>query len=522
MFTSFSCHRLSALIVIFCFTATAQSQPQNVHVSADTVSRYSPCEVSIAINPRNPLAIVAGSNAQWLYTSSDGGQTWASAMLRTDFGSGCDPSLAFDDESNLYFASLGTGIGISRSRDGGMSFDTGATVGLEAGVQDKPTLAVDKRAGSGNTLALAWTRFDHYNSRKNSDTSRILCSISHDRGLTWSTPVRVDDAGGDCLDSSNTAEGAVPAFGPNGELYIVWSARDTIFFDKSLDGGVTFGRDKVIAVQPGGWNITEKRIFRANGIPVAVCDQFSASFKGRIYVLWGEVDDRSSTRHGVPDAYFICSADGGQTWSQPQNLTSADTAQHLFPTLAVDPITGHLFVAYYSMHPENGYSTDVYLACSTDGGGSFTTSKVSESQFYPGNGAFLGDYISVAAYNRHVVPIWTRADKNKTSIWAALVFDTADAGASGVRMTEDENPTQLRVNTSCPLGLELVLPASARLTIEVFDALGRKCGPKYRGKFDAGKHRIPLYTNLSNGPYLITILDEERGAAWSWKFLFLR
>lgn len=53
----------------------------------------------------------------------------------------------------------------------------------------------------------------------------------------------VSDQAGDCIDSDNTDEGAVPAVGPNGEVYLSWSGPQGIMFDKSTDGGVTWGKD---------------------------------------------------------------------------------------------------------------------------------------------------------------------------------------------------------------------------------------------------------------------------------------
>src|ERR1019366_7621148 len=98
-----------------------------------------------------------------------------------------------------------------------------------------------------------------------SDSSRIFFSQSTDRGLTWSDRVRVDDWGGDCIDSSGTVEGAVATAGANGDVYIVWSGHNKIFFDCSTDDGASFGKDRAIADQPGGWDFVVPGIFRANG-----------------------------------------------------------------------------------------------------------------------------------------------------------------------------------------------------------------------------------------------------------------
>ena len=68
---------------------------------------------------------------------------------------------------------------------------------------------------------MSWTEFDNYGSTSSSDSSRILFSFSSDSGNTWSTPLKICDQEGDCIDDDNTVEGAVPAVGPNGEVYVV-------------------------------------------------------------------------------------------------------------------------------------------------------------------------------------------------------------------------------------------------------------------------------------------------------------
>ena len=67
--------------------------------------------------------------------------------------------------------------------------------------------------------------FDKYESDDPADSSHILFVNSIDGGTTWSTPLRLDEKGGDCRDDDSTVEGAVPAIGPNGEVYVAWAIR---------------------------------------------------------------------------------------------------------------------------------------------------------------------------------------------------------------------------------------------------------------------------------------------------------
>jgi hypothetical protein len=129
---------------------------------------------------------------------------------------------------------------------------------------------------------------DYYGSTNPNDSTRILFSRSTDAGITWASPVRLSDKGGNCVDSDSTVEGAVPAIGPDGEVYVSWSGPLGIMFDKSTDGGITFGQDIFVADQPGGWDFNIPGIYRCNGMPVTACDAGDSPFRGNIYINWSD------------------------------------------------------------------------------------------------------------------------------------------------------------------------------------------------------------------------------------------
>ncbi len=67
---------------------------------------------------------------------------------------------------------------------------------------------------------VTWTEFASYGSSNPNDSSRIKFSRSTDKEITWSNAITISDRSGDCIDSDNTVEGAVPCVGPNGEIYV--------------------------------------------------------------------------------------------------------------------------------------------------------------------------------------------------------------------------------------------------------------------------------------------------------------
>jgi hypothetical protein len=205
------------------------AQVQNVRV--DKPGSRQPEEVTIAINPTDPMNIAAGSNLNYYFYSKDGGNSWSQGTLTSTWGVWGDPCVVFDSKGNLYYGHLSQGIGgyfldriiVQKSTNGGVTWDSGTGVGYSPPrrQQDKEWLAVDLTGSPYHDyLYMAWTQFDSYGSADSADSSRILLSRSSDGGATWSDPLRVSDRAGDCFDSDSTVEGAVPAVGPNGEVYL--------------------------------------------------------------------------------------------------------------------------------------------------------------------------------------------------------------------------------------------------------------------------------------------------------------
>ena len=77
-----------------------------------------------------------------------------------------------------------------------------------------------------------------------------MFSMSKDEGKTWTKAIKINEVDGDCIDSDNTTEGAVPAVGPEGELYVSWAGPAGLVFDRSFDGGKTW-MDKDIFIIGG-------------------------------------------------------------------------------------------------------------------------------------------------------------------------------------------------------------------------------------------------------------------------------
>jgi hypothetical protein len=268
-------------------------------------------------------------------------------------------------------------------------------------------------------VIMTWTEFDKYGSKDSLDKSKILFSKSDDYGDTWSKAKVISQFEGDCIDSDETTEGAVPAIGVDGSYFVSWSYGEKIYFDKSSDNGNTWlANDKIIATQPGGWDFSVEGIGRCNGMPITEVDHSNGPHRGTIYVNW------SDQRNGESDTdiWIIKSTDNGNTWSKAKKVNDDDSKkQQFFSWMDVDPVTGFIYIVFYDRRNHSDDGTDVYLAYSTDGGESFVNKKISEEPFHCNKSIFFGDYNDISAYGGKIRPIWTRLDNFKLSVMTALI-----------------------------------------------------------------------------------------------------
>ena len=387
--------------------------------------RFSQCEPSIAIHPKNPKIMIAGSILSDYYYSKNGGKRWKSKSLKSPYGVYGDPVLIMDTLGRPYYFHLSSYKKTShldriicQSADKVCGeFDEG-TFPKPNGtkVQDKHWIVVNPFT---NELYMTWTQFDAYNSADPLDSSIIVFSKSSDQGKTWTDPLRISTFGGDCLDDDETVEGAVPAVGPNGELYVTWTGPMGLVMQKSLDGGETWLSEEVqLEKQWGGWTLEIPGMNRANGLPILKCDLSNGPNRGTLYLNW--CDQRNG--EDDTDVFIMKSTDGGTTWSKAIKVNQDESKKHQFYTwMDVDQSTGFIYFVYYDRRNHSDSQTDVYMSVSKDGGTTFTDTKLSKMPFTPVKDVFFGDYLNIAAVNGVIRPIWPRMDDGLITLWVALV-----------------------------------------------------------------------------------------------------
>lgn len=394
-------------------------------------------EVSIAINPTNPLNMLVTSNTtptttgQGYYYTLNGGVTWNGSDSypngASNFG---DPVSVFDGSGTAYDVTLRSpsGIGMSTSANGGATwapiFDIDP---LSSSNDDKEHAEAAKLPGPlQNSFVCAWTDFT---------PTRVVAVTSRDAFAARRT---LDgNLGGDL------GQGVNVQWGPNNECYVTWTVYaggllpgSGIGFTKSLDGGLTFDPATVVFPITGirtsnGANPLFNNV-RVNDFPWMAVDTSNGPNQGRIYITY---PDRST---GDSDIYVRYSDNQGATWSAAirVNPNSGDGLQQYFPAAACDAVTGAVSIVYYS-HQNAAFSTVVQVANSVDGGNTWDAFDVSDVPFTPTAlgggfaGGYQGDYIGIAAVNGKAYPAWcdNRSGQYNNYVQEVVFADPTDPNA---------------------------------------------------------------------------------------------
>ncbi len=366
--------------------------PSNSAVAAANVNVSNECgpqsETFIAIDSSRPSTLAAGSNEIFRlpmrgYFTDDDGSTWGGVDLPlpapigangTRFGS--DPSLAFDTQGNVFYSYIvvffgrgkginGTEVAVARSGNGGKTYPFVNFFSFSGGsnhFNDKPMITTDTNLFSPfrDNIYVAWDA-----ASGGSPSGGLRFARSRDHGATF-TVTRIDNASG-----PGRVIAANPFVGPKGEVYAAWNdiAANTIAFNRSFDGGETWGIPSVVAKKSIAFDIAIPAISfrRALIYPACDADRSSGPHNGRLYCSWVDLGT-----NGTTDVFTSFSDDRGATWSKPQTVTDRlnTPVDRFYQWLSVDPMTGQINISFYDTRNDTTgqrFITDVYFTHSTDG-----------------------------------------------------------------------------------------------------------------------------------------------------------
>ncbi len=452
-------------------SSSGDAQANNPQVAGDASSNSTAVfptnkqnEPTVAVNPRDARWLIAGSNDEQqqppcgpgpvrgseapandcsffdnvgtsgVYTSSNGGHTWANRGLLDDqpgwkssaFVSDGDPVITYGPRPGsdgtfswangvrAYYASLAsykTGrspfppqkspeyIAISWSDDNGLTWQgptMATTKDNPVDFNDKEWVAVDTASSSPffGRVYVSWTSF-----RQNT-SEPVEVAYSIDGGASFSAPKQVSPA-------ANTAkkgrQGSQPAVGRDGSVYVTFEQGASHVLVTSRDGGVKWSRPAPAASVADIDDPIPGANFRTNSFSSLATDPNDAN---RLVLAWSQ---------NVPGAggriWVVRSNNKGQTWSAPVQVSTPSNGYAFFQGVSVAP-NGRVDVGYQALITRNpttfgtgNASIDSYYTNSLNHGATFSTPiKVSSRSSDPAVSAqnnlqrqFFGDYNQIVS-----------------------------------------------------------------------------------------------------------------------------
>ncbi len=365
--------------------------------------------------------------------STDQGRTWAANILMNqshpDQGRcNSDPWMALGPDDRVQYAYLEyvcsqsppAGLNIANTTDGQSWSNVQYRAGA-GGLTDKDSIWVD----SSGRIYAAW------------DEGNVIdVTWSDDGGANWRLPfVHPDDFPGGVL-------GAIIATNATGTVYVCWwdFGSDDILFDWSSDG-VAWHADVVVNDVPGsaigtGWQLA---------IPAMNVDQTT----GAIYIAWPD------SRNGDQDIFVSASTDGGQTWSENQQINddAGSTTQYMVD-LAIDS-QGTVHAAW---EDKRNSAWNIFYSNSTDGGQTWSSNLRVSSVDTPGSYDRPGDYFAIeAGPGDYVYVVWTDGRGSDFDIYYAR-----NPGFEAATITLATSPTGLPVTVD---GVTVTAPVQENWTI---------------------------------------------------------
>jgi hypothetical protein len=306
----------------------------------------------------------------------------------------------------------------------------------ETTFSDKDAVWADNATSSkffGYTY-VCWTSYKDVNSP--TTPAPIELSRSKDGGEHWSAPALLSPSVATSLTTGTS--GCTIRTDSRGTVYVFWESanldtgRSQQVMARSEDGGLTFGRPRVVAdvIEVGKWD----PVHVANGDPRRTMDGIAGARTGsdpsadiangaptgrgatnEIVLAWA--DGRRGLNH---EAILVqTSRDHGGTWSEPVNAAAQGDRPN-FPAVAIAPNGTNAYVVYdafldpwrqttstrrlmqavvrrITLADENATARTLYRAPAGDARGSSENNLCCE---------FLGDYNYAVADNESVFGVW--------------------------------------------------------------------------------------------------------------------
>jgi hypothetical protein len=396
--------------------------PPGVLISNVSRATGNDAEANVAVDPTNPLHVLAASNigatdGLRVGVSDDGGATWQTRVVAGDGSDGlpvacCDPSVAFDAFGNAYLAYAiqePEGTAVLASSDGGRSF---SVLGNFDGHTDQPTVAT----GPGGV----WVTFE-----EEDEGVRVAGAPVTGLGAfgTFSEAVTLEDS-----DGGNFGDIAV---GADGQVMVTYQKRVRtkqailVHLDPDGLGPAPFGQGVMASTTAvrGFSTIPAQRSRKIDAEADLAFDRSPGPFHNRAYLVYTE---RTPAIGFNTDVLLRYSDDSGRTWSEPIRVNDdLGTNSQFLPRMSIDDASGTVGVVWYDARDDEGtHLTDdntnarpnddanLYAALAFPAEGGMRVTPNVRLTAAPSNadvadsGVDFGDYLGLDFVGGNLYPAW--------------------------------------------------------------------------------------------------------------------
>jgi hypothetical protein len=362
----------------------------------------------------------------------NGGATWTDGGVPLKGGTittwTSDPSVAVNEKTgDFYYCGLtansgvnNNGLGVVRGHFAGGTYIQDAATVVAAGPSssqsfDKQWLAAD--SSNGNLYA-TWTLFIP-------GGNNIYFARSTDNGATWSVPVIVSAPW-----EVGRVQGSRPQVGPNGEVYITYSAIGTVDADsikvvKSSNGGLTFGPSVVGMVEYTNYFTGAPGFNRPRAVtfPSIAVDRSFGPNRGRVYLTIQDCvnfyGDPLFINSGISEVEVNNGFANANAFTVGQTLRGSLSSTSDQDWFSFPATVGTTYLFYVDSLRTTSFRYTMRLYCPND---TLALSRL----------AFSGAQATNSALNSHSLIVWTCPATN--TYYLRMIPVTVGTGTNGYRI----------------------------------------------------------------------------------------
>ncbi|MCC6864813.1 MAG: T9SS type A sorting domain-containing protein [Ignavibacteria bacterium] len=366
-----------------------------------------------SVNPMNPLQMFFGVNGspQDAYNTTNGGLNWSLVQPGYPGGTCCDPWSAYLSNGLLIYGSGVSGQYIYRSTNNG---NTWSSPILSVSGNDRNTIGAEL-TGTGP--------FANYLYAAITGSGGAPFARSTDQGLTWTTtytgsPHNLPGVMIAVGPNGSTNGGSVILVTSSGASY-----NATYTFHRSTNGGASGSFSVVSSLTVAGYSGTYNSAGRLTvnnarhrTYPMIAMDNSNGPYRGRLYLVYSS--NEPAGNGNKPDIILQYSTNLGSTWSTRIRVNDDANPQNndsWFPMIWCQPTDGKLYIKWYDDR-ENpaSFQTGVWATYSTTGGTSFVTNqRISNASWTypcpacgPNQNCYRGDYDAMMSNPKVGFAMW--------------------------------------------------------------------------------------------------------------------